>query len=41
MSEQPDGPDREIHDVDEVAVDGQMSGRDVSAADEIGTEEGT
>jgi hypothetical protein len=41
MSEQPEGPDREIHDADEVGVEEQVTGRDATTADEIGTEEGT
>jgi len=41
MSEQPEGPAREIHDADEVGVAEQVSGRDAAAADKIGAEEGT
>jgi hypothetical protein len=41
MSEVPEGPDREIHDADEVGVEEQTSGRDVAAADQIGAEEDT
>lgn len=49
MSEQPEQPDRIEHAVppdrdlvhgDEVGVEAQVIGRDVTAADEIGAEEG-
>jgi hypothetical protein len=36
-----DGPDREIHDADEVGVEEHVIGRDVTAADEVGAEEET
>jgi len=41
MSEEPEAPDREVHDADELGVAEQVSGRDATAADEIGAEEAT